>query len=187
MWRRPDFAHELLDLAADVCIEMGRALLDIGCRKVTLSDALCSTNVMSPQKIMEFGVPYLKKVYRELGYDRCEWATFMNWDTQVKLIREDVWIPASYRAFGILTEHTWDIRKGVEIARELGIAHSVIIWAQWIQTHSPLEIEEEIKRCVELTSDVPFSVFPSTISMGTPLENVDAAARALRKYGYVGT
>ncbi|MDR0842772.1 MAG: uroporphyrinogen decarboxylase family protein [Acidobacteriota bacterium] len=57
--KNPDAAHRLCKLTTEACLSYAEAILDTGCVP-SLTDAMCSSTVISPRQFREFGAPYLK-------------------------------------------------------------------------------------------------------------------------------
>ena len=59
--KNPAAAHALCEVAFQSTLAYAEAILKTGCTP-SLTDALCSTTVISPRQFKEFGFPYLKRL-----------------------------------------------------------------------------------------------------------------------------
>jgi uroporphyrinogen decarboxylase len=57
----PASVHRLLAVATEACLAYAEAILDTGCVP-SLTDAMCSSTVISPRQFREFGAPYLQRL-----------------------------------------------------------------------------------------------------------------------------
>lgn len=188
--RNPKFAKDLLDFVTDAVIEYLKAELELGLGPVLLADAAATEYLLSPKQIEEYVFWSYKKVQEALGQQSFLPFLFLP-ETQAKLIKEGIGLPflgVSNYAYcdrtGTDPLKEEDILSQKKLAKELGVLNMVALWGQWMQVHSPREIDQEIKRVTKLTGpDWPFMVGAMHIPLGTPVENVDALVRAIKKYG----
>jgi uroporphyrinogen decarboxylase len=59
--KNPAAVHQLCEVACQGALVYASAILDTGCAP-SLTDAMCSTTVISPAQFIEFGQPYLKRL-----------------------------------------------------------------------------------------------------------------------------
>jgi hypothetical protein len=71
-----------------------------------------------------------------------------------------------------------DIVKGRQTAQEEGYPHMICFLGQWLYDTSPGEIRRTIMRVFETVG--PVSISTTNVPVGTPVENIDAYARAMR-------
>ena len=61
MLKNPAAVHRLCEVALQSALDYAKAILDTGCTP-SLTDAMCSTTVISPKQFREFGQPYLARL-----------------------------------------------------------------------------------------------------------------------------
>jgi uroporphyrinogen decarboxylase len=61
MLKNPAAVHQLCEIALESALAYAEAILDTGCTP-SLTDAMCSTTVISPKQFREFGQPYLARL-----------------------------------------------------------------------------------------------------------------------------
>ena len=59
--KNPKAVHQLCEVACQGALVYAGAILDTGCAP-SLTDAMCSTTVISPGQFQEFGQPYLRRL-----------------------------------------------------------------------------------------------------------------------------
>lgn len=66
MLTRPKDVHRLLDIMADIAIEIGKRQIDLGTHGIMMEDPSAASQVISPEHYREFAYPYEKKVVKTL-------------------------------------------------------------------------------------------------------------------------
>lgn len=61
MLKNPDAVHQLCEVTVQGALSYAKAIIDTGCTP-SLTDAMCSSTVISPKQFREFGQPYLKRL-----------------------------------------------------------------------------------------------------------------------------
>jgi uroporphyrinogen decarboxylase len=189
--RNPEFAKDLLEIVTDAVIEYAKAELELGLAPIIMADALATNYVLSPKQMDEYCVWAYRKIEKAIGKNNFMGTPAGDFEEQVKYLKMDIGLPA----FG-LTNYTYCDRTGTEplkeedilkqkaLAKELGVLSLVSLWGQWVQVHSPKEVDEEVKRVIKLAGpELPFMVGIWYVPLGTPVENIDAFIRAIKKYG----
>ncbi len=59
--KNPKAVHAVCEVAFQSTLAYAKAIIDIGCTP-SLTDAMCSSTVISPRQFREFGAPYLKRL-----------------------------------------------------------------------------------------------------------------------------
>jgi uroporphyrinogen decarboxylase len=59
--KNPAAVHQLCGIALEASLAYAEAILDAGCTP-SVTDAMCSSTVISPKQFQEFGFPYLQKL-----------------------------------------------------------------------------------------------------------------------------
>ncbi|MFB0559677.1 MAG: uroporphyrinogen decarboxylase family protein [Candidatus Lokiarchaeia archaeon] len=192
MKRNPKFAHDLLEIVTEAAIEYLKASIDLKLGPVLLADATATEYLLSPKQIDEYVLWSYRKVQEAVGQENFLPFIF-GLETQEKIIKEGIGLPL----FGV-SNYAYTEGSGAEPlsqfkdlllrqkakANELGLLNFVAIWGQWVQVHSPREIDEEVKKVIEIAGpEWPFVVGLYHIPLGTPIENVDAFINALKTYG----
>jgi uroporphyrinogen-III decarboxylase len=186
--RDPQFAHALLEITTAAVKEVVKAYLELGFQSILLADATCTTYLVSPAQMEEFGAKYYMKLQDELGAGAFVGSLFGDYATQARMVKMGIpnflginnycYCQAGER----LREE--DILEGKRVARELGVPLVINLWGRWVQVHSAKEIDEEVKRVIELAGpEWPYMVGMWNIPVPCPVESVDAFVRAIKKYG----
>ncbi|MFB0563065.1 MAG: uroporphyrinogen decarboxylase family protein [Candidatus Lokiarchaeia archaeon] len=188
--RNPKFAKDLLEIVTEAVIGYVKALVDLGFMPVLIADATATTYLLSPKQIEDYGVWSYRKIEEALGKDAFVGSLYTDFETQAKIVKMGVpnflGITNYCYCDGTGTEplKEEDILEQKRIAKELGVPNVTFLWGQWLMVHSPREIDEEVKRVFKLAGpDWPFMVGAWYIPLGTPVENLDALVRAIKKYG----
>jgi uroporphyrinogen decarboxylase len=61
MLKNPAAVHQLCEIALESALDYAKAIIDTGCTP-SLTDAMCSTTVISPRQFRDFGQPYLARL-----------------------------------------------------------------------------------------------------------------------------
>lgn len=184
--QRPAFAHELIDICTEATKESIKAFNRVG-GKPMVADATASPYLISPRMMEEFCLPSYERLYKELGPDKFSVNVKGTFEEQVQ--ENKAHIP---RAMGITNYCYQDegpvreevIAEGKRVAREHDVSLCIGIWGKWLQAHSPREIDDEVKRIIELIGPMwPFQVALWNLPAYTLVENAYAFVRAIKKYG----
>ncbi|MEM3564643.1 MAG: uroporphyrinogen decarboxylase family protein [Candidatus Jordarchaeaceae archaeon] len=191
--RNPKFALDLLDIVTDAAIKYTKALNDLGFAPVALADVVASSYLLSPKQFDDFVIPPYMKIQEALGRETFIPGAIGDYDMQAKMFQSG--IGSSFNVLG-MNNYTYcdrtgteplkeeDLVKGKTMAKKLGTSFMANIWGQWVQVHSPREIDEEVKRVIKIVGpEWPFMVGLWYVPLGTPVENLDAFIRAIKKYG----
>ncbi|MFB0563067.1 MAG: uroporphyrinogen decarboxylase family protein [Candidatus Lokiarchaeia archaeon] len=189
--RNPKFAKDLLEIVTDAVIEYTKAELELGLTPIIMADALASKYVLSPKQIEEYCIWSYRKIEDAIGKQNFMGSPLGDLEDQKRFMEMDIGVPAlGLTNYGFCDRtgtdplNEEDILNQKKLARELGCLNLVNLWGQWVQVHSPREIEEEVKRIIKLAGpELPFMVGIWYIPLGTPVENIDAFVRAIKKYG----
>jgi len=185
--RNPKFAHDLLERCTAGVNEGVRMFLEAGLKPVTLADATASTYLISPAQINEFAWTYNEKLVADLGAENVLPMYLADFATQAKYCTGMAGLLAGINNYVYceaekpLREE--DLLEGKRVARQLGVAFQANLWGRWVQVHTPKEIDEEVKRVVDLVGpEWPFQIGMWSVPVPCPIENLDAFVRALKKY-----
>jgi uroporphyrinogen decarboxylase len=192
MKRNPKFAHELLEIVTDAAIKYLKPAMDLKMGPVFLADAAATEYLLSPKQIDEYVLWSYRKVQEAVGRENFLPFIF-GLETQEKIIKEGIGLPlfgfsnyANTEGSGREPLSSFEdllLRQKAK-AKEYGVLNFVAIWGQWLQVHSPKEIDEEVKKLIEMAGpDWPFVVGLNHLPLGTPIENIDAFVNALKTYG----
>lgn len=188
--RNPKFARDLLEIVTEAATGYVKAMNDHGFMPVLLADATATSYLLSPKQLEDYGVWSYRKIEEALGPGSFTGTIWGDFETQAKFTKMGV------PSFMGITNYTYCDRTGTDplkeedileqkrVAKELGVPIMTSLWGQWVMVHTPREIDEEIKRVIKLAGpDWPFMVGVFYVPLGTPVENIDALVRAIKKYG----
>lgn len=191
--RNPKFAKDLLDIVAEAVTEYTKALNELGFTPVALADVVASSYLFSPKQFDEFVIYAYEKIQDALGREAFIPGAIGDYEMQAKFCTGD--LGSSFNVLG-MNNYTYcdrtgteplkeeDLLKGKEMAKKCNTSFMANIWGQWVQVHSPREVDEEVKRVIKIVGpEWPFMVGIWYVPLGTPVENLDAFMRAIKKYG----
>jgi uroporphyrinogen decarboxylase len=188
----PGFVKHLCDFSADCIIEIGKIFKeDIGISTLFLSGA--TVGKMSAEDFLEFDFPYTCKIQEALEPYGIRVSVFIFTDFEIVEAIVDAGMtllglpqPVIFSTNYWRPEKGWfpsdeDLIRDREEAESRGWPLFVFFLGQWLQSTSPNRIEKRIRRAVELVGpSVP--IWPTSLPVGVPIENVDAYVQAMRKY-----
>jgi uroporphyrinogen decarboxylase len=179
--KNPAAAHALCEAAFESTLAYAEAILDTGCTP-SLTDAMCSTTVISPRQFKEFGFPYLKRLVdfihsrdRAVTLHICG-KTHPIWETMAETGADCLSI---------------DNAADLQAAREK-VGHRVRLMGNVSPSEVMLQGTQEdvraaVRACVRKAGDNPKGIVVASgcsLPVETPFENIDAMLDAVREIGW---
>jgi uroporphyrinogen-III decarboxylase len=186
--QNPQFAKDLIDLCYQGTVDTIKAYNELGMRAF-LADAVATNYLISPAQIEEFYVPVYERLMNDLGTESFGGAMWTYYPSQAKgfrlpVLRDLGWWNYNYEPDEMANEDTIKEAKKYRDEYEVRLPILQNLWGKWVQSHSPREIEREVQRIIKLTGpELPFIVGMQSLPFGCPIENVDAYAQGVKKYG----
>jgi uroporphyrinogen decarboxylase len=173
----PDFVHRLLDFCTDVTLSYGRALIDAGARWISLGEAICSPNFISPAMYREFVVPRQRTLIRGL-LDHGAEAVVLHVCGRVTPILDDL-----VSTGATILDIDWPVDMATVTARIP--ARGNLDPSALLLLGSVDQVAAESRRVIETAGPNLGLILGSgcDVSPDTPAENIDAMVRAAREYG----
>lgn len=179
--KNPGAAHELCELACQSALAYARAILATGCTP-SLTDAMCSTTVISPKQFREFGLPYLKRLVNFVhSYGR-------NVTLHICGKTAPIWEAMADTGADCLS---------LDNAADLGdarakVGHRVRLMgnvppSEIMLQGTPSEVRRAVRRCVRKAHQNPRGLIVASgcsLPVDTPFSNIDAMLHAVREIGW---
>jgi uroporphyrinogen decarboxylase len=181
MLKNPAAVHELCELAYEGALAYARAILDTGCTP-SLTDAMCSSTVISPRQFKDFGQPYLKRLVafihshgRAVTLHICG-KTQPIWEAMVDTGADCLSI---------------DNAADLETAKAK-VGHRVRLMgnvppSEIMLQGTPAEVRAGVRRCIRQAHDNPRGYIVASgcsLAVETPYANIDAMLNAVREVGW---
>jgi uroporphyrinogen decarboxylase len=179
--KNPAAVHQLCEIALQSSLAYAKAILDTGCTP-SLTDAMCSTTVISPKQFREFGQPYLRRLVDFIhghqravtlhicGKTRAIWEQMC--DTGADCLSID-------NAAGLLEAKM----KVGDRVRLMGNVSPSEIMLQG----TPAQVREAVCECISQAHDNPKGFIVASgcsLPVETPFQNIDAMLDAVREVGW---
>jgi uroporphyrinogen decarboxylase len=181
MLRNPEAVHRLCEVALQSALAYAEAILEVGCAP-SLTDAMCSSTVISARQFQEFGQPYLRRLVEFLhardravtlhicGKTRPIWSAMC--DTGADCLSID--------NAADLAEAKASIGGRVRLMGNIPPAEVMLLG-------TPEQVRADVRRCVRQAHDNPKGLIVATgcsLPVETPFANIDAMLDAVREIGW---
>jgi uroporphyrinogen decarboxylase len=181
MLKNPAAVHQLCELALQGALAYAKAILDTGCTP-SLTDAMCSTTVISPKQFKEFGQPYLKCLVDFIhGYGR---AVTLHICGKTRTIWEQM---ADTGADCLSIDNAADLLEAkVKVGDRVRLMGNVSPSEIMLQG-TPLQVRNAVRQCVWKAYDNPKGFIVASgcsLPVETPFQNIDAMLDAVREIGW---
>jgi uroporphyrinogen decarboxylase len=179
--KNPAAVHQLCEVACQGALVYAAAILDTGCTP-SLTDAMCSTTVISPRQFKEFGQPYLKRLVdfihgrgRALTLHICGKTTPI-WEAM-----------ADTGADCLSIDNAADLA-----AAKVKVGHRVRLMgnvppSEIMLQGTPAQVREAVRACVRKAHNNPKGLIVASgcsLPVETPFANIDAMLEAVREIGW---
>jgi uroporphyrinogen decarboxylase len=181
MLKNPDAVHQLCEVAVQGALAYAKAILDTGCTP-SLTDAMCSTTVISPKQFKEFGQPYLKRLV-EYIHGRGHAVTL-----HICGKTAFIWEAMADTGADCLS---LDNAASLEAAKEK-VGHRVRLMgnvppSEIMLLGNPAQVRAAVRACVRQAHDNPRGLIVASgcsLPVETPFANIDAMLNAVREIGW---
>jgi uroporphyrinogen decarboxylase len=179
--RNPAAVHELCELAVQGALAYARAILDTGCTP-SLTDAMCSSTVISPRQFKEFGQPYLKRLV-DFIHSRGRAVTL-----HICGKTQPIWeAMADTGADCLSIDNAADLE-----AAKVKVGHRVRLMgnvppSEIMLQGTPAQVRAAVRRCILQAHDNPKGFIVASgcsLAVETPYANIDAMLAAVREVGW---
>jgi len=179
--KNPTAVHQLCEVACQGALAYAEAILRTGCTP-SLTDAMCSTTVISPAQFREFGFPYLKRLVdfihghgKSVTLHICG-KTHPIWETM-----------ADTGADCLSLDNAADLASA-----KLKVGHRVRLMgnvppSEIMLQGTPAEVRQAVRTCVRKAYDNPKGFVVASgcsLPVETPFKNIDAMMDAVREIGW---
>ena len=181
MIKNPLAVHELCEAAYQTAQDYAEAILSVGCVP-SLTDAMCSTTVISPRQFKEFGFPYLKRLVDFIHSRRK--AVTLHICGKTNRIWETM---ADTGADCLSIDNAADLT-----AAKAAVGHRVRLMgnvppSEIMLQSTPDRIRAAVRACVRQAGDNPKGYIVASgcsLPVETPFANIDAMLDAVREIGW---
>ena len=179
--KKPVAAHALCEVAFESTLAYAEAILETGCTP-SLTDALCSTTVISPRQFKEFGFPYLKRLV-DFIHSRGRPVTL-----HICGKTHPIWEAMADTGADCLS---LDNAADLQAAKEK-VGHRVRLMgnvspSEIMLQGTPEMVRTAVRDCVSQAHDNPKGLIVASgcsLPVETPFENIDAMLDAVREIGW---
>jgi uroporphyrinogen decarboxylase len=181
MLKEPAAVHQLCELACLSALAYARAILSAGCTP-SLTDAMCSTTVISPRQFREFGFPYLKRIIDFL-HSQGRAATL-----HICGKTRPIWEAMADTGADCLS-----LDNAANLAEAKSkVGHRVRLMgnvppSEIMLQGTPAQVREAVRACVRQAHDNPKGLIVASgcsLPVETPWKNIDAMLAAVREIGW---
>lgn len=181
MLKNPAAVHQLCELALQSALTYSKAILDTGCTP-SLTDAMCSTTVISPKQFREFGQPYLTRLVDFIhGHGR---TVTLHICGKTRAIWDQM---ADTGADCLSIDNAADLLEAkVKVGHRVRLMGNVSP-SEIMLLGTPVQVREAVYQCVRKAHDNPKGFIVASgcsLPVETPFENIDAMLAAVREIGW---
>jgi len=179
--KNPAAVHQLCEVAYQSALVYAGAILDTGCTP-SLTDAMCSTTVISPRQFKEFGQPYLKRLVDFIhGRGR---AVTLHICGKTGPIWEAM---ADTGADCLSIDNAADLKAAkVKVGQRVRLMGNVPP-AEIMLQGAPAQVRAAVRACVRKAYDNPKGLIVASgcsLPVETPFANIDAMLDAVREIAW---
>lgn len=179
--KNPAAVHQLCEAAYQGALLYAGAILDTGCTP-SLTDAMCSTTVISPKQFKEFGQPYLKRLV-EFIHRRGHSVTL-----HICGKTAPIWdAMADTGADCLSIDNAADLQAAKsKVGQRVRLMGNVPPSEVMLQG-TVAGVRESVRRCVRKAHDNPKGFIVASgcsLPVETPFSNIDAMLDAVREIGW---
>jgi len=181
MLKQPAAAHELCEIAFQGALAYAKAILSTGCSP-SLTDAMCSSTVISPRQFKEFGFPYLKRL-----------VDFLHGNGKPVTLHICGKTGPIWQAMADTGADCISIDNAADLAEaKRAVGHRVRLMGNIPPSEIMLEgnrsqVRDAVRQCVRKAWDNPKGLIVASgcsLPVETPFQNIDAMLNAVREIGW---
>ena len=179
--KNPAAVHQLCEVAYQGALVYAGAILDTGCTP-SLTDAMCSTTVISPRQFKEFGQPYLKRLV-DFIHGRGSAVTL-----HICGKTASIWeAMADTGADCLSIDNAADLKAAkVKVGQRVRLMGNVPP-AEIMLQGAPAQVRAAVRACVRKAYDNPKGLIIASgcsLPVETPFANIDAMLDAVREIAW---
>jgi uroporphyrinogen decarboxylase len=179
--KNPAAVHQLCEVACQSALAYAAAILDTGCTP-SLTDAMCSTTVISPGQFKEFGQPYLRRLVDFMhGRGR---AVTLHICGKTAPIWEAM---ADTGADCLSLDNAADLAAAkVKVGQRVRLMGNVSP-SEIMLEGAPAVVRAAVRACVRQAGDNPRGLIVASgcsLPVETPFANIEAMLDAVREIGW---
>ena len=179
--KNPAAVHQLCEIALQGALTYAEAILDTGCTP-SLTDAMCSTTVISPRQFREFGQPYLTRLVDYIHSRKR--AVTLHICGKTAPIWEAM---ADTGADCLSIDNAADLAEAkVRVGHRVRLMGNVPPSEIMLQG-TPAQVREAVRTCVRKAHNNPKGLIVASgcsLPVETPFANIDAMLDAVREIGW---
>ena len=179
--REKEAAHRLLKIATEACLLYAEAILETGCIP-SLTDAMCSSTVISPRLFREFGKPYLTEVVKYV-HSRGK-AVTLHICGKTSPIWSDM---ADTGADCLSIDNAASLAEAKAKVGDRVRLMGNIPPSEIMLLGTPEQVRTEVRERIRQAGDSPKGLIIASgcsLPVETPFQNIDAMLDAVREYGF---
>jgi len=181
MLKNPPAVHQLCEVALQGALTYAKAILDTGCTP-SLTDAMCSTTVISPRQFREFGQPYLARLVEYIhSHNR---SVTLHICGKTRAIWEQM---CDTGADCLSIDNAADLAEAKAMVGHRARLMGNVSPSEIMLQGTPQQIRQAVRECVRKTHDNPKGFIVASgcsLPVETPFENIDAMLDAVREIGW---
>ncbi|HVJ06651.1 MAG TPA: uroporphyrinogen decarboxylase family protein [Candidatus Saccharimonadales bacterium] len=181
MLRNPEAVHRLCEVALQSSLAYAKAILETGCTP-SLTDAMCSTTVISPRQFREFGQPYLKRLIDFIHTQGR--AVTLHICGKTHAIWEQM---CDTGADCLSIDNAADLAEAkAKVGTRARLMGNVSPSEVMLQG-TPHAVRSAVRECVGKAHDNPKGLIVASgcsLAVETPFENIDAMLDSVRELGW---
>ncbi|MDR2850056.1 MAG: uroporphyrinogen decarboxylase family protein, partial [Verrucomicrobiota bacterium] len=179
----PPLVHRLCEIATEAALAYADAILDTGCTP-SLTDAMCSSTVISPRQFREFGAPYLKRLIDHI-HARGKAVTLHICGKTAPIWNDMADTGADCLSIdnaASLAEAKTAVGARVRLMGNVPPSEVMLLG-------TPAQVREAVRERVRQAHDSPKGLIVASgcsLPVETPFANIDAMLDAVREIGWPG-
>jgi len=181
MLKNPAAVHQLCEIALQGAFDYAKAILDTGSTP-SLTDAMCSTTVISPRQFREFGQPYLTRLVEFIhGHGR---SVTLHICGKTRSIWEQM---CETGADCLSIDNAADLGEAKAMVGHRVRLMGNVSPSETMLDGTPSQVREAVRECVRKAHDNPKGLIIASgcsLPVETPFANIDAMLDAVREIGW---
>ena len=181
MLKNPAAVHQLCEVSLQSALAYAEAILDMGCTP-SLTDAMCSTTVISPRQFREFGQPYLTRLTEFIhSHDR---SVTLHICGKTRAIWEQM---CETGADCLSIDNAADLAEAKAMVGNRVRLMGNVSPSEIMLQGTPDEVRQAVRECMRKAHDNPKGLIVASgcsLPVETPFVNIDAMLNAVREIGW---
>lgn len=181
MLKNPAAVHQLCEIALESALAYAEAILDTGCTP-SLTDAMCSTTVISPKQFREFGQPYLTRLIEFIHSHNRSVTLHICGKTHA------IWEQMCETGADCLSiDNAADLAEAKAMVGDRVRLMGNVSPSEIMLQGTPDQVRAAVRECVRKAHDNPKGLIVASgcsLPVETPFANIDAMLNAVREIGW---